>query len=137
MDKIKFKKKKYLTCHLRRCFESPSKDPSWLVFRELVTSADKLARLLSPMLPGVWQVKTPELWNSLKFHGNMWTPICFSALAGRMESCEDATLSSELGGQWVERERGDGRQMLEKRIKQETDQSAVRADVGGTPRRLG
>lgn len=104
MYKIKFKKK-YLSCHLR-CFERPSKDPSWLRFRELVTIADKLARLLSLVLAKIWQVKTPELWKSLKFHGNMWTPVCFSAQAGWTESCEDAaTLSSELEGQWVERGR--------------------------------
>lgn len=94
-----------LSCHLRRCFVRPSKDPSWLRFRELVTIADKLARLLSLVLAEIWQVKTPELWKSLKFHGNMWTPVCFSAQAGWTESCEDAaTPSSELEGQWVERE---------------------------------
>lgn len=100
------------TCHFRRCFEGPSKGSSWLGFRQLVTIADKLERLRSLVLAGLWQVKTPELWKSLKFHGNMWTPVCLSARAGRTESCEDATLSSvrrTVGG-----ERGDGRQMLEK-----------------------
>lgn len=69
-----------------------------------------MARLKSTvtlMLPGVWQVKKPELWKSLKFLGNMWTFVYFSAKAGRVES-QDAVLSSQQEGQWAECEKEGG-----------------------------
>lgn len=76
------------------------------------SSSSELAHLesiVSLTLPGVWQVKRPKLWKSLKFLGNMWTFVYFSAEAGRVESCQDAALSlSRQEGQWAECERGRG-----------------------------
>lgn len=88
---------------------SSSKDTTWLRLTKIVISAAKLAHsesTVSFMLPGVWQVKKPELWKSLKFPGNMWTLVYFSTQAGRVESCQDAALSfSQQEGQWTECER--------------------------------
>lgn len=95
---------------------SATKDVTWLGHKAFVISATKITRPRpgTPlMLPGVWQVKKPELWKSLKFLGNMWTRVYFSAQAARLEGCQDAALSfsqlrkrvdsvseGEPGGRW-------------------------------------
>lgn len=95
------------------------------------------------MLPGLWQVKKPELWKSLKFLGNMWMLVYFSAQAGRVESCQHAALSlCQQEGEWTECEReggpdgGRGRWETdegrgEEWVKQRTDQWRDRGMEGG------
>lgn len=64
----------------------PSNDPTWLrLTKHVISGANSGSSTVlrsSPMLPGIWQVKKPKLWKSLKFLGNMWTLVCFSAQAG-------------------------------------------------------